>query len=280
MKKIKHFVGDTFLFHKKVLQSKHQGDTKIIVGNLSDDIKRCFSQYDTNFTNDTLQEMNPLNLSDEQKCALLGMYSFKMKPFQELLRDLTTDENNRVSKICPNCTVGSVESLDHCIPKTEFPEFSDNPLNLMPCCMSCNSKKSSIWRKDGNRIFLNLFLDDLPNVRYLFINSIIEDGIPLFNFFVDNRNRLDSNLYSKIEAHYSALDLCNIFSDNSDNVVDDLVLKFTTLSEIGINEAQIKKAFLSIAQKWQEKYGYNYWKSILIFECCKNQNVFNYIARR
>ena len=50
------------------------------------------------------------------------MYSFPDgKPFQELLADLTTDEHNRVSKLCPNCTINNVQSLDHCIPKTEFP---------------------------------------------------------------------------------------------------------------------------------------------------------------
>lgn len=152
-----------------------------------------------------------------------------MNPFQELLKVLTTDENNRISNICPNCTVGRVESLDHCIPKSEFPEFSDNPLNLMPCCMYCNSKKSSVWRREGQRVFLNLFLDELPNVRYLFVQTHIKDGIPVFKFFIDNRNSIENNLYKKIEKHYSTLDLCNVFADNSDDVVDELAFQFKSV---------------------------------------------------
>lgn len=276
MKKIKHFADDPFLFHKKVLKCKRSGKTKDIVESLDADIQGCFSVYNARFSNDTLQELEALTVSEEQKKALLDMYSFRMRPFQELLKVLTTDANNRISNICPNCTVGIVESLDHCIPKSEFPEFSDNLLNLMPCCMYCNSKKSSVWRKRGQRVFLNLFLDELPNVRYLFVQTHIKDGVPVFKFFIDNRNCIENNLYRKIEKHYSTLDLCNVFADNSDDVVDDLAFQFKSVP--GLPEEQIRNMFVKQAELWQAKFGYNYWKSALVLECCNNANVFSYIA--
>ena len=279
MRKIKHFVGDTFLFHEKVLQCKKKGEVKTVVKDLSDDIRASFSQYDARFSDDTLEELEAMPVSEGQKDALISLYSFRMKPFQELFITLTTDENNRISKLCPNCTVGVVESLDHCLPKTEFPEYSDNPLNLIPCCMHCNGKKTSIWRKDGKRIFLNLFLDELPKVRYLFITTNIICEIPVFIFSVDNRNRIDEDLFSKIESHYKTLDLCKMFSENSDAVVDDLALQFKSLSKVGVNDLQIKQAFVSMAKEWQDKFGYNYWKSILIFECCSNDEVFKFITK-
>lgn len=104
-----------------------EGKAKTVVSDIEETIKTQFECYDTCFKEDTLQNLKAAPVTDEQKEALLNMYSFQMKPFQELLAELTTDEHNRVSKLCPNCTINNVQSLDHCIPKTEFPEFSDNP---------------------------------------------------------------------------------------------------------------------------------------------------------
>lgn len=130
MRRIKSYTGDAFNFHKKVLNAKKEGKAKTVVSDIEETIKTQFECYDTCFKEDTLQNLKAAPVTDEQKEALLNMYSFQMKPFQELLAELTTDEHNRVSKLCPNCTINNVQSLDHCIPKTEFPEFSDNPKNL------------------------------------------------------------------------------------------------------------------------------------------------------
>ena len=277
MRKIKSYAGDTFNFHKKVLNAKKKGKTKTIVSDIEEIIKAQFECYDICFKEDTLQNLEAAPVSVEQKAALLDLYSFQMKPFQELLADLTTDEHNRVSKLCPNCTINNVQSLDHCIPKTEFPEFSDNPKNLMQCCMTCNGKKSKIWRNDTDRVFLNLFLDEIPNLQYLFVRGELIEGTPVFSFRLERPKGINDLLYSKIVSHYTGLDLLNRFAVNSPDVIDELIFIIKSLIENSIPQDKIKNSVLSSASKLQDKFGTNYWKALLYIECVSNKEIYDTI---
>lgn len=277
MRKIKSYTGDAFNFHKKVLNAKKKGKTKTIVSDIEEIIKAQFECYDTCFKEDTLQNLEAAPVSVEQKVALLDLYSFQMKPFQELLADLTTDEHNRVSKLCPNCTINNVQSLDHCIPKTEFPEFSDNPKNLMQCCMTCNGKKSKIWRNDTDRVFLNLFLDEIPNLQYLFVRGELIEGTPVFSFRLERPKGINDLLYSKIVGHYTGLDLLNRFAVNSPDVIDELIFIIKSLIENSIPQDRIKNSVLSSASKLQDKFGTNYWKALLYIECVSNKEIYDTI---
>ena len=277
MRKIKSYTGDTFNFHKKVLNAKRKGETKTIVSDIEGLIKAKFECYDICFKEDTLQNLEAAPVSVEQKAALIDLYSFQMKPFQELLADLTTDEHNRVSKLCPNCTINNVQSLDHCIPKTEFPEFSDNPKNLMQCCMTCNGKKSKIWRNDTDRVFLNLFLDEIPNIQYLFVQGELIEGTPVFSFKLEQPYGINDLLYAKIEGHYNGLDLLNRFAENSPDVIDELIFIIKSLIESSIPQDRIKNSVLSSASMMQNKFGTNYWKALLYIECVSNKEIFDTI---
>jgi hypothetical protein len=277
MRKIKSYTGDAFQFHKKVLKAKKNKSTKSIVSGLEEVIKTQFECYDTCFANDTLHNLEAADVTTTQKTALLDLYSFNMKPFQELLIELTTDENNRVSKLCPNCTINNVQSLDHCIPKTEFPEYSDNPKNLMQCCMTCNGKKSSIWRTDSTRTFLNLFIDEIPDSQFLYVEGELIDGIPVFNFRLEQPEGMDDLMYARIERHYIGLDLLNRFADNSSDVIDELSFSIKSLFNNHISKYQIRDAVISSALMLQRKFGRNYWKSLLHIECVSNEQIFNSI---
>lgn len=277
MRKIKSYSGDAFTFHKKVLNAKNTGNTKTVVSSMEEVIKAQFDNYDASFQADTLHHLDPIPTTREEKDALLDMYSFKMKPFQELLVNLTTDEHNRVSKLCPNCTINNVQSLDHCIPKSEFPEFSDNPKNLMQCCMTCNGKKSKIWRTNAARIFLNLFIDEIPPIQFLFVRGELREEIPVFSFRLEQSEGIDDLLYAKIKSHYFGLDLLNRFADNSSDVADELAFTIKPWVEKNLPLDTIKESILKTALNMQEKFGKNYWKAILYIECVSNDEIYKSI---
>lgn len=44
---------------------------------------------------------------------------------------------------CPFCRFGTVTTLDHFLPKSNYPAFSVLPYNLIPACKDCNTKKGS-----------------------------------------------------------------------------------------------------------------------------------------
>lgn len=276
MRKIKHYQGNAFDFHLKVLSHKHNSVQKKIVQSLEQEIKKQFEQYDTKYSNNSLHELTAMSVKAEHKEALQNMYSYKMKPFQNLKKELTTDSNNRVSNLCPNCTIETIGSFDHCIPQSEFSEFSDNPLNLMPCCTTCNSKKNAIWREQGKRVFLNLYLDDIPNIQYLFVNIQIIENVPIVSYSVDNRNQIEDELYNKIYNHYNKLNLCYRFSENSHDTISELEreIKHYTAK---LSEDIVKNVIIKKANEERNIYGFNYWKALLKIECCTNTIVFDYL---
>lgn len=275
MRKIKHYAGNSYLFHKKVLSAKRNASIIKTVESMDGSIKKAFEEYDKSFYSDTLHYMHPLSLDPNQQEALRALYSYRLKPFQELLAELTTDEYGRVAKLCPNCTINEIHSLDHCVPKGEFPEFSDHPRNLMQCCPVCNSKKSEIWRDDANRTFLNLFIDDIPDVQYLFINSRLVKNIPFFLFSLSRPQGIEDVMFERIEGHYNSLDLLKRFSETSSYIIDELKFTIKSSSESGCTNDMIKKTILNNAGLLQSKFGINYWKALIYKEVGENELIFN-----
>lgn len=57
--------------------------------------------------------------------------------YYDKLRGMTTDGK------CQICLYGAIECLDHYLPKESFPSLAISAHNLIPCCLSCNGKKST-----------------------------------------------------------------------------------------------------------------------------------------
>ncbi|WP_331735167.1 hypothetical protein OG590_39920 (plasmid) [Streptomyces goshikiensis] len=79
---------------------------------------------------------------------------------------------------CPLCGLGEIGSLDHHAPKTLFPLLAITPLNLVPACSICNSKKSNSLPSSHNAEDLHPYFDDLGSDRWLFAE--IHDGAATF----------------------------------------------------------------------------------------------------
>lgn len=282
MKKIKVYTNNSFDFHTEVVNSKHYRRTdptyKDRVMALNGTVKEQFENHDTEFERDNLAILLPKNLNVQEKQDLLSLYNYDSKPFQKLNNILTTSETGKRQPVCPFCTINNVNTFDHLIPKTEFPELSDHPKNLMPCCSECNSKKSSNWRIGNNRRYLNLYLDDLPDIQYLFVTLNIESSTIHANFFIENRFGIDINLYRRIENHYQDLELCRRFAINSYNIISELQ-NILTMSRDVIPTEDLKNIIIQAENKNREIYGFRNWKSILKQECCTNDNVFNFLIR-
>lgn len=280
MKAIKVYSGDSFEFHKEVVANKKYRPKdptykdRIIA--LTPTIKELFKRHDQHFENDTLARLVPERFSDDQQMDLESLYKYSTTPFIRLKTILTTDDNGCIQPLCPFCTINNANTLDHLIPKAEFPEFSDNPKNLMPCCSECNGLKSTIWRENTERKYLNLYLDDLPEKQFLFVRLTLQDGAICAKYFLENREEIDNKLFTRIANHYDKLCLCKRFSKNSENIVSELKFLLNSCKE-HLPEDTIKDIIYDYANKERKRYGWNYWKAILIIECCNNNIIFNHL---
>lgn len=65
-------------------------------------------------------------------------------------------------QFCPACgEAGQPNTLDHYLPKEDYPEFSITPVNLFPMCDTCQGFKGTLTvDNDGRRYFIHPYFDD------------------------------------------------------------------------------------------------------------------------
>lgn len=266
MKNIKPYSGDCFSFHENVIKSKYNTksdpDYKNRVELLNPTIKTKIEEYSDMFNTDSLQNIIAVGFNSFNKADLQNLYDYGSKKLQQLKVELTTDKNNRVNNTCQNCTVGEINSFDHYLPQTEFSEFIVNPINLIPSCSKCNSHKSSVWRDNGKRKFLNLYLDKLPDIQYLFVGiSVVDNEIDL-DYYLDSKNGVDEKLFELLKYHYKKLKLFERFKNNSDTIISELdteILKYSKRLPIDV----IKETIIEECQDNYKLLGRNNWKLVL-----------------
>src|SRR5699024_1602345 len=227
MRKLNPYNKGSFEFYKEVVDSKRNSaqdpDYKERLENHEEAVEGSFENYDEGFANDDLISLVNHGFANGDKDDLLRLYSYKNKKIQELKIAVTTTERNRLLNTCQNCTIGEVNSFDHFVSKDEFPEFAVQPKNLFPSCSKCNSYKGQEWREHGQITYLNLYLDDLPEEQYLFVNiEVIDNDVVTTEFYLDNPNGIDPVLYERIQNHYRNLHLCHRFKENADSVITEL----------------------------------------------------------
>jgi hypothetical protein len=279
MRKLKAYDQNCFDFHKEVLASKNNTKKdptyKGRVESLNEDITHQFDLYDSLFAINDLPLLT--NKAFTVQCVedLKKLYSYDLKAIQKLKIKVTTTEAGRVLNTCQNCAINQVNSFDHFVPQIDFPEFSVNPKNLFPSCTECNSKKSRIWKEDGKRKFLNLYLDELPTVQYLFVDIEFENGLPIAKFKVENINGINNETFELLKNHYDKLDLCNRYSSAIDETVTNTIISINEgLNSMSKDELRIVN--LERQEKSKLAFGHNYWKAILQIELVNSDQFVSY----
>ena len=228
-------------------------------------IRTHFTDYSTRFNNDSLALINPQGYTDPTKADLLRLYKYDSKLMQKLKVEVTTSDNGRIINTCQNCTINSVNTLDHIIPKEEFSEFSVHPKNLFPSCSECNGKKNMFWKNGSQLFFLNPYTNTLPNLQYLFPTVIYSDGLPEVDFSLANPNGVDAVLYSIIDTHYTRLNLLNRFKLNSNEVITNTEHQILANKNI-LPRQQIIDVIKEQNNRNRITLGFNHWKSLLAIE--------------
>lgn len=268
---LKAYDNDSFEYHKTVVSKKQKKkndvDYKKRLEDLYPTIEILFKNYSEHIKNDDLKLILPSKIEGRDKEDLLSLYNYKSKVLHQLKEFLTTTQSGRKFNTCQMCTIEPVGSLDHILPKEEFPEFVVNPLNLFPSCLNCNAKKGAHWLGRNERLFLNLYFDNLPNHQYLKIEF---DSYPIPNFSID-KNGLSDEFYIVLNSHCLRLNLFSRFRENSSEVIDPIVTDAKNfIPKMGIDE--YRKTIARSTLEMQSIYGTNHWKSLLKLALVNNKN--------
>ncbi|OHT44906.1 HNH endonuclease [Flavobacterium tructae] len=254
--------------------SKKDPDYKKRVEILKPDVKNKYSTFETENIANNLASLTAHGYAGQNKIDLLKLYKYDNSVIQKLNEEVTTLEGNRLINTCQNCTINEINSLDHIVPKDEFPEFSVNPRNLFPSCSKCNGHKSTVWREKNKSVFLNLYLDNLPEEQYLFCNPTFDGDKITLKFTVENRFAIEQNLFDLIYNHYTRLHLPKRFRKNSSDTIYELNKEINKYAN-KISKDELIKTIKEDVMEEKIYYGFNYWKSIIKETLINNQDYLN-----
>lgn len=113
--------------------------------------------------------------------------------------------------ICPYCMYGDVSTIDHYLPKAHFIDYAITPLNLLPSCYECNTRKKDLRKLEENKMFINSYCDDLTQVRWLECKVI--DGLWPITFEFNVKEEMESTiLKERLLEQFEALSLGKLYA--------------------------------------------------------------------
>ncbi len=178
------------------------------------------------------------------------------RPARLIYDELKASSND----ICPSCGFGFVESLDHYLPKANYPIFSVLPQNLIPACQTCNKKKGSPLFYQELDLALHPYFDDEKFYKEIWVTAKVNKTSPVtIKFLVsppDNWNEIDKG---RVQSHFKLFGLEKSFSVRASSEVTTAVAMLRSLKNLG--EVKDTSSFLlSIANSEGIP---NSWKAVM-----------------
>ncbi len=257
MKNLKQYKGSSVDFYNSVVRSKRSSDLKQRLSLLSQLLMTSFHDYDKEFSDNNLRQLQKTNPKKFSKLDFNELYKFRSKPFQDFLLGLRNIQEVTIANTCQYCTINGHHTFDHFLPKGDYWEYIAHPKNLIPSCSDCNSRRG--YEPD---LSLNLYLDQLPELQYLFVDIFLEDKEINFEFYIRNINEVNQAMYNKIIYHFKELNLLERMKLAAISHYTEFYNLIRNQLRV-ISWENIKQITLASISDNKNAYGNNYWKCIL-----------------
>ncbi|WP_236223069.1 hypothetical protein [Pseudomonas asiatica] len=205
--------------------------------------------------------------------ALVKCYSSKTKALDSLRDELLYPDLDDFDE-CPLCGIGEPITLDHYLPKEEFPEFSIFSKNLIPVCSPCNSSYKGVkWIENGKRLFIHTYFDIFP--PQAFLNASVTVGAKLslsFNALNDPAHTDFSELFSR---HFEKLKLSDRYKRKAASEIARKKRRFEAIFRRSGSARDVANALLQEAIDLRNEYSSNHWKPALYEALSKSPDFCN-----
>jgi hypothetical protein len=157
---------------------------------------------------------DPIVLNALRRSELTKLYTEylvpKSKPGRVHYDRLKVTSNGK----CPLCgDLGQVRTLDHYLPKANFPLYSIVPANLIPCCRDCNSEKLAGFASVANRQTLHPYFDNNRFFTERWLSARVVPGTPpVLEYSVTPPAGWSAADRGRVVAHFEEYDLAKRFS--------------------------------------------------------------------
>ncbi len=161
---------------------------------------------------------------------------------------------------CPLCGQGAVSTLDHHLPKDQFPSLAVVPINLVPACANCNKLKTNAIPHTQEEQTLHPYFDDVEGEQWLFA-ELIQAAPPAIRFFVRPPDEWDAIKANRTKHHFQAFKLWALYTsyaaEELTNIRYSLEHLFPLSGPVGI------KAHLQNQQETYRAAHLNSWQTAM-----------------
>lgn len=162
--------------------------------------------------------------------------------------------------ICPFCGEGVPTTLDHFLPKSEFPFLAVFPCNLVPSCRDCNMEKKSFTPKDNKELPLHPYYDEIDciwlEVKFDFSHKDYID----FEYYNGYDAAKDSILSNRIEAHIEIHGLRSKFETHATSFINSQKRNHLRIAELSVDDLREELSSVLVSFELEDK---NSWRSAL-----------------
>lgn len=123
--------------------------------------------------------------------------------------------------ICPLCSHRQVSTLDHYLPKSDFPRLAIAPINLIPSCFDCNKYKLTISPSNPEEETLHPYYDNIENAQWLYA-QVNHTKPPTVSFFVKPLDSWPDLLKARVQYHFQAYSLAKLYMKEAAVCISDL----------------------------------------------------------
>jgi 5-methylcytosine-specific restriction endonuclease McrA len=160
---------------------------------------------------------------------------------------------------CPLCGQPMVSTLDHYLPKTEFPSLVVTPFNLIPSCGDCNKLKLNALAKTADEQTLHPYFDNVELAVWLKAR-ILQTKPVAAQFYVDS-GALPPNMAKRVEHHFNTFHLAIRYASQAANELVGIQGGIVNLLHYSGSTA-VNNELLSRADSWA-KHKVNCWQTAL-----------------
>jgi len=210
-----------------------------------------------------LVNMPEPNLTQLQKEALLHAFDVETVPLK-VLRSQLLDEFIDGAK-CPFCGMGETSTLDHYLPKEDYPQFSIFSQNLVPACAACNTlKRNRILDEQAQvRLFLHPYFDNIPTREFLRVDvGLSAEGLQL-SFRMTRPPSLPQHAFRRLESHFKLLKLGNRYRRRALIKLGDQYRPLKRAYGPEEDASRVAARLSEEAEDLQNEWGTNYWLAVL-----------------
>jgi hypothetical protein len=198
------------------------------------DVETAAADYDAKAATSQLFKSPSHNAVGGVSCAeMVQVYTGRMVPKNSTGRPTY----NRIMALpvnqrCPLCGIGTVNTLDHYLPKTHFPVFSVTPNNLIPACTWCQGEKLEYFATTKGEQLLHPYFDNFDGEEWL-VAQVVEDSPAAFRFYSLPPLHWSAANKARVATHLKELNLPVLFSSNAGSRLSEIRSRLVSLLQKG-----------------------------------------------